>query len=148
MGKFFAGFVTGVALCVAAAWAMISQTGPVLAVSVLGPAELAVGESATLEVVVANPHDAEVVLDSIDIDRSLLNGLSVERTDPPALFDQSLGPLDQHSWQFDVVVAPGTQTTVRFSVRAEAPGSWFGRVEGCNPQQDCTGTTITIEAAP
>ncbi len=125
-----------IVILVVAIWFLLFRTLPTLDASLSLPSEVEAGETVTMVVSASNPHNEAVVLDSIDVSNSFLNGFQVEFIEPEPTDTMEIPIVDQRSWTFDVEVQPGGSTSVIFELRSVMEGHFVGDVDVCNPNQD------------
>ena len=131
-------FVILCALCAGCSiWYLFILDLPNLDADLTLPPQIEIDETFDLIVTMNNPHNHNIILDSIDIDHSLLEGLQVLEIEPVPVGTDDYSFLNLRSWQFGKPVAPGEQVVVTFKMRAIYPGHYSGNVEICNPSQDC-----------
>jgi hypothetical protein len=140
MKRFFLGCLgVGILLlmCISVMfWFWLLRVKPLLDAELSFPPEVVVNRNFPLTVTVSNPHDEAVVLDSIDVDDSLLKGFQVIRVEPAPSESFHLSILDQRSWSFGTEVKPGDSMTVSFLLKPLSPGHFSGDLDVCNPNQD------------
>ena len=114
----------------------LSTELPVLDASLSAPSTAQLDSTLTLVVTATNNHTKAIVLDSIDIQDSFLDGFQVIDVNPePADTTHIFG---MRSWDFGSAVPPGDSQVIRFTMKAIQEGHFSGDVDVCNPNQDYT----------
>ncbi len=109
-------------------WATREPEG--IALEVEAPETVGVGQEAVVRIRVINQTDRTRRLDSIDIDTTLLENLSITGTEPPAV--DILTQDDFHSYSFgDVTIAPQGTLDIQVRFTGQAPGSAQGSIDVC-----------------
>lgn len=118
-------------------------------VRVAPPVEVGLGDAFDLEVVVRNLADRPRRLDSIDVSDAYLEGLAVERTDPPSSGSFHVPVVDMRSFSFGrAIPARGTET-VRFSIKAVHEGDFSGDLDVCiDSETNCTKSLVRTVVRP
>ena len=108
----------------------------VLDCSLSAPSKVELGDEFDLTVTVNNPYASNVILDSIDIYDSFLDGFDVLSVSPIPESGKDYDALDFYSWDFDKSFASDEKLEITYSLRATKVGHFEGDVDVCNPQQD------------
>jgi len=112
------------------------------AVSIAAPDEVARGEVFTLSVEVSNPSDQPIVLGSIDIYDSLLDGFEILAINPqPTDTDPGFG---FHTAYFSKALRPGEIFKVTYDLKGIKPGLWIGDIDSCTPQEQFVTNSTAI----
>lgn len=126
--------VAAVGIVCVAVW--LARELPVLDASLSAPSTVQVDSTLTLVVTATNNHTQAIVLDSIDIQDSFLDGFQVIEVNPePADTTHIFG---MRSWDFGSAVPPGDSQVIHFTMKAIQEGHFSGDVDVCNPNQDFT----------
>jgi hypothetical protein len=125
-------------LCAAGTWYAFFRVHPTLESHIDFPAQVVAGNPFDLRVYAVNPHPEAVVLDSIDISDSFLDGVQIVSIDPRSI--DTLHFYDMRSWEFGLTVDAGTTLTVTFRCKALRPGHYTGGIDVCNPNQNYTSS--------
>ena len=113
-------------------------------VSAVAPTQVEKGDSLVIRVVIENPTSDSQVLDSIDIDLAYLDGIHIQRTEPPYRSTFSLSPLlEQQSYEFKQAIPADSELTVQLYGSALKAGDFSGRIDVCiNTGGNCQGYHI------
>ena len=129
-------------LVIGMAGAWLLRELPVLNASITSEPIVQLDEEFTLTVNAANAEEAPIVLDSIDIDDTFLDGFQVVDVQPaPSDTSHFMG---MRSWYFERSVAPGDTLQVQFTLRAVQEGHFSGDVGVCNPNQDVSTVVADV----
>ena len=109
---------------------------PVLTPSISAPSVVQLDSELKLVVTASNSHTESIVLDSIDIDDSFLEGFQVVEIAPVP--KDTMHIFGMRSWEFGITVSPGESQEVEFTMKAVQEGHFSGDVDVCNPNQDFT----------
>ena len=128
-------------------WFIFFRDLPALDATLAAPTTVIAGETLALTVTASNPHPQTVILDSVDIDDSLLEGFQVVGVTPRARDTSHI--FHMRTWSFGKAVPPGMVQTIRFDLRAIEAGHFSGDIDVCNPNQDFVTLLgdIVVEAA-
>jgi hypothetical protein len=138
MGRFIAGFLCGnlftvlIGLCVV--FFVFLRDLPTLQCSVSVPAQVSVGDTVSMVVAATNAHSGAIVLDSIDVDESFLEGFRVERVQPNPT--ETMSVFGMRTWSFGKEVGIGETVEVHFTLKAVVAGHFSGDIDVCNPNQN------------
>lgn len=123
----------------------VSKDVEQVAVTVKGPADVLVGQTFDLEVVVKNQRSKKALkLSDIDIAEVYLAGFTVSSTRPTAKSNMHVPIDNSRSFTFDVVVAPGASESFVFTMRAEKAGIYRGDVDVCEGMRSISGMAQTV----
>ena len=100
-------------------------------IQVDAPIMATMGETVTLQVSIENLAAEPQLLDSIDIADSYLEGLGIQRADPPFTESYPLGLVDYQSFTFQRDIPAGETMNVQFYVVATRIGDWSGDIDVC-----------------
>lgn len=100
------------------------------------PDHAGVGDEVIMTVTITNSHPEAIVLDSIDVDDSFLEGFRVVNIVPEP--KDTMHVFGRRSWDFTRKVAVADSWDIQFNLKAVSAGHWSGDVDLCNPNQDCT----------
>ncbi len=118
-----------------------------VALEVQAPTHGQVGEDIVVNIVIHNQANRSRVLDSIDLDDSLLNGLKVMETRPRTT--DIVPGAGFTSYYFEAPIPPAGSLPVRLVLRAQQPGLYQGDVDVCiDSAVRCTTYTLNIQIAP
>ena len=109
---------------------------PVLDASLSAPSVVQLDSTFTVVVTTTNNHNEAIVLDSIDIQDSFLEGFQVIEVQPEPADTTHI--FNFRSWDFGSAVSPGESQEIRFTMKAVQEGHFSGDVDVCNPNQDFT----------
>jgi len=98
------------------------------------PETAQLGVPITMTVTTTNPHEKAVMLDSIDIGDSFLEGFRVSSVQPA--HNSTVHIFGMRSWDFSTAVQPGQSLEVVFELTPVMAGHFAGDVDVCNPSQD------------
>ena len=119
---------------------------PVLSASISAPSMVQLDSELTLVVTATNPHQKAIVLDSIDIADSFLEGFQIVDVEPkPTSTGQIIG---MRTWAFGFPVEPGASREISFKMKAVQEGHFSGDVDVCNPTQDFTTVIADVVVRP
>jgi len=100
-------------------------------VSVEAPSEVNHGDRFVVQAQVRNTADRRQVLVDLDLADTYLEGIAIERAEPP-FSDARHVPIDNTvSYSFDIPIGPGEETTVSFYAYAAHVGDYQGRIDFC-----------------
>ncbi|HKZ69329.1 MAG TPA: hypothetical protein VJ020_04565 [Anaerolineales bacterium] len=105
-----------------------------VSIDVSAPLTISRGESFTIEVQLENSAGQAQSLDSIDIDLTYLDGIAIERTDPPfteTIRNDLVSGLAFQSYYFEHDIPIGGTLTVTFSAVALKAGDFAGDLDVC-----------------
>jgi hypothetical protein len=123
----------------------VSKDVEQVAVTVNSPADVVVGQTFDLEVIVKNQRSNKVLrLSDIDIAEIYLAGFTVSSTRPTAKSNMHVPISNSRSYTFDVPIAAGATETFIFTLRAEKPGIHRGDVDVCEGMRSITGMAQTV----
>jgi len=124
-------------------WRTANQPYDVI-VSVSAPIQATQGDEVVIEVLIENPTTESQELDSIDIDLTYLDGLHIQRTDPPYQDTLSLSPIfEQQSYLFYQTIPAESELTVSFHCAAVKSGDFYGQIDVCiNSGGNCQGHQV------
>ena len=135
------GFVMIVLLGAAVVYLLHEE--PTLDVRLSAPDEVTVGEAFDLTLITRNLHQEAIVLDSVDIEETFLEGFEVVSVDPTPTEEQTI--FWYRSWSFGHSVQPGETMEVTFRLNPLKPGHYVGDVDVCNANQDFTTVIPNID---
>lgn len=113
------------------------------------PEVVRVGEVFTVTVRTKNPHRRAVILDSVDVDRALLNGFQLIAIDPTPdesfSYHEDAGDwANAESWAFYDRIPPGKSVDVTIYLRPQQAGLYEGTVYVFNADYDSTDVPCTV----
>ncbi len=120
-------------------------TGPMPAVSVQLPEQIALGAEFPLTLDVSNPHGEDVVLDNVDIPDRVFERFEVAAVSPVASNDSPVGGLGTQAWFFDREIRPGHSFRITMGLKALQTGVHPVESDVCNSYEDCTTFVGVIE---
>lgn len=125
-------------LAVVGGWLYTMATEPFEAVvSASAPSLVEKGESFVIEVTVENPTDEALLLDSIDIAESYLDGIHVERSEPPFGESYHLPIFDQQVHVFQKIIPAREELVVKLFAVALKTGDFAGVLDVCMDPGGC-----------
>jgi hypothetical protein len=106
-------------------------------IGVYGPRSVSQGETFVIKVQVENlAHEAQS-LHSIDINLAYLEGIEVQKVEPPYAESSRFGNFQSYS--FDRSIAPGESVIVQLHATARQVGDWSGQFDVCiNAPRSCS----------
>jgi len=109
------------------------------------PARVSVDDSFEIVINATNPTPKEMILDSIDIYSSLLEGFDVVSVSPPPSSESKI--LNFQSFSFSRSVRPNETVKVVVLLKAKKDGYFSGEIDICTPAQKFTtvSTGIVVE---
>ena len=119
-------------LCGGVFWFLREE--PILDSTLSMPAVVSIDSEFEMVVTATNREQVPIVLDSIDIYDSFLDGVQVVNIDPEP--SDTMHLFFMRSWEFGNELAPGESLEVRFTFLAVKEGHFSGDVDVCNPNQD------------
>ena len=124
-------------------------TGEV-AISVSAPLNAGVGDAVTVEIVIKNPTDQIMDLDSVDINLEYLDGVDISESSPVYSDNYSLEPLfPQMSFTFHQPIPANGILRVRMFGTAVKSGDFSGTLDVCiDGGGNCTGTEVRTIISP
>jgi len=144
--SFIAGFVTAllfVAVGSVIAFTFFMNEGAVLQPNLEYPTTIESGSTLELVVHLVNEEDEQIVLDSIDVDDSLLAGFKVIDTVP--MYGEQSDLYEMETFDFGFSVEAGATTAVVFRLEALEPGRYSGELEIRNANQDFIAEVAVID---
>lgn len=118
-----------------ASWYFIREK-PILDSTLSVPSETGLENTITLTITSTNNHSDPILLDSIDISDSLIDGFQVLSVDPQPIDTMHLPLFNMRSWEFSKSVPPGESIVVNFELKSVRKGRFTGDVDVCNDNQD------------
>jgi hypothetical protein len=88
-------------------------------------------ETFTIEISVENLGTEAQILDSIDITDSYLEGLAIQRAEPPFTESYSVPVVDYQSYTFRRTIQPGETLRVQLYVQPLKAGDFNGEIDVC-----------------
>lgn len=95
------------------------------------PVMATLGETFVLQVNIENLAQEAQVLDSIDIADTYLEGLSIQRAEPPFTESYAIALVEYQSYTFRRDIPPGETLAVRFYVVPTRAGDFGGDIDVC-----------------
>lgn len=116
-----------------------------VAVTVNSPADVVVGQTFDLEVMVKNERSGKVLqLSDVDIAEVYLAGFTVLAMNPTPKSNRHVPIDNSRSFTFDVPVSAGASRSFIFTLRAEKLGIYRGDVDVCEGTRFITGMAQTV----
>ena len=112
-------------------WGWLMEEPENIGINVDTPVMATMGETFILQVNIENLAKEAQVLDSIDIADAYLEGLSIERVEPPFTESYPISLIDYQSYTFLRDIPPGETLTVRFYVVPTRAGDFGGDIDVC-----------------
>lgn len=135
------GCITAAAIvfcCIAALvggvyWLGSLSTSEIADITVNAPANVEQGQAYTITVTVRNISDKEIELNSVDIDKNILNGFIIATVEPSYTdtYEYESSGTTFQTYSFQAAIAPGESLTVTFEGEAALPGDFSGEVDVC-----------------
>ena len=118
---------------------------PPFQVTIDAPSKVAVNDTFDVVINVTNPSDKKMILDSIDIYSSLLDGFDIVSVSPDPGSQMKI--LNFQSLSFSHSVRPNETVKVVVSLNAKEEGYFAGDIDVCTPAQNFTtvSTGIVVE---
>jgi hypothetical protein len=114
-----------------------------VSIAVDAPAQARRGETVTIELRIQNTAGEPQVLDSVDIDASYLEGIAIERAQPPFSESFEIPLVDMQSYSFGHEIPPGGTLVVQLSGTAARSGDHSGDIDVCiNTEALCETLTM------
>ena len=107
---------------------------PVLDASLSMPSQAELDSTVIMVVTATNTHTKPLILASIDVGDSFLEGFQVVKIEPSPLATKQI--FDFRRWDFGQTVDPGGTLQVRFELKAVLEGHYSGDIDVCNPNLD------------
>lgn len=117
-------------------WFFLFRVQPMADASLAIPPSAEIDQTIEMVVTTHNPHAESVIVDSIDISDSFLEGFQVTTVDPAENETMDVPFVDQRAWMFSHTLAPGETKTFTFTLNPVLVGHYSGDVDVCNPNQD------------
>ena len=120
------------------------------AIRVSAPLNASVGDDVVVEIVIQNPTDQVMDLDSLDIAFDYLNGVVITEASPVFSENYSLEPLfQQQSFTFHQPIPANGSLTVRMFGTAAISGDFSGTLDVCiDGSGNCTGSEVRTIISP
>lgn len=136
----------GAILAVALGLFAITNEPSSVEVSVDAPANVPLNERFEIIITIENITDEEQTLDSIDIEDSYLEGLSVELSEPPFSSTEPIPLVAYQTYTMQHRIPAGSTVEVRFLMVGEMEGKYGGDIDVCiNLATNCLTRTIVTE---
>lgn len=107
---------------------------PVLDASLSLPPQATLDSTVIMVVTTTNTHTKPLILNSIDVGDSFLDGFQVVKIEPSPSATEHLYYFRR--WDFGQTVDPGATLQVRFELKAVLEGHFSGDIDVCNPNLD------------
>lgn len=114
-------------------WLGSLSTSGLADITVNAPTSVDIGQPYSITVVVRNISDKEISLNSIDIEKNILNGLIVATVTPSYTdtYEYDASGKTYQTYSFEQGIAPGESLTVTFEGEAALAGDFGGDVDVC-----------------
>jgi len=117
-------------------------SAPPFQVQVDAPSRVLLGEVTEVTIQVTNPTEKKMVIDSVDIYSSLLDGFEVLEINPSPASDSQI--FNFRSLSFSRPVEPGETLAIVVPLKAKETGYWAGDIDVCTPAQRFTTVSAGI----
>lgn len=107
---------------------------PVLDASLSLPTQATLDSTVIMVITTTNTHTKPLILGSIDVGDSFLEGFQVVKIQPSPSATEHLYYFRR--WDFGQTVDPGATLQVRFELKAVLEGHFSGDIDVCNPNLD------------
>ncbi len=117
-------------------WLYYRSRHPVPEAVLSMPERVTIRDKFAIKLHITNNQNQTILLESVDISKSLLDGFHILKTEP-ICEPVSLHVLGQRSWPFGVAMAPGSAVILHFqAIATNIPGEYSGFIDVCNKYQD------------
>jgi len=117
-------------------WFFLFRVQPLADATLSIPSSAEIDHPIEMVVTTSNPHAEPVIVDSIDISDSFLEGFQVRTVEPAENETMDVPFVDQRAWIFSHTLAPGASKAFTFTLNPVLVGHYSGDVDVCNPNQD------------
>lgn len=130
------------AVCAGVLYFLFVVDPPPYAISLQAPTEVQKGETFTVRAQITNPTDEPLLLGSIDVWDSFLDGFTLSKIEPEPSSRDSL--FDFHTFYYSKTLAPGETWEVAWTLQAAQSGIWTGDVDFCAESEKFVTQSLTV----